>query len=165
MRKSTLPTVQLHSPTLPCSTKYPRAGPIHGASRVPVRTATAIACARNPRGENNSHRSRRCRVDCPFAVPSRTAEIPRSPATRIFTRILVVFGVGSISRWPNPKSDLRNQCATAQPRLCSCALVTQITSKTEGPPGLPSDARLRRLIRFAPHEVRGWRGGPGRGSP
>ncbi len=33
-------------------------------------------------------------------------------------------------------------------RLCSCAMVTQITLKTEGPPGLPSDARLRRLIRF-----------------
>ena len=37
---------------------------------------------------------------CPFAVPSRTAEILRSPA--IFTRLLVVFGVTSIARWRNP---------------------------------------------------------------
>jgi hypothetical protein len=53
------------------------------------------------------------------------------------------------------KSDLRNHCATVtvQPRLYSCAMVTQITLKTEGPPGLPSDARLRRLIRSAPLEV------------
>jgi hypothetical protein len=46
------------------------------------------------------------------------------------------------------KSDLRSNCATVQPRLYSCAVLTQITLKTEGPPGLPSDARLRRLIRF-----------------
>ncbi len=32
-------------------------------------------------------------------------------------------------------------------------MVTQITLKPEGPPGLPSDARQRRLIRFAPLEV------------
>jgi hypothetical protein len=52
------------------------------------------------------------------------------------------------------KSDLRNHCATVQPRLYSCAMVTQITLNTEGSPGLPSDARLRRLIRSAPLKVR-----------
>jgi hypothetical protein len=48
--------------------------------------------------------------------------------------------------WPGPKpqkSDLRNHHAIVQPRLCDCLMVTQITltSKTEGPHGLPSGRR------------------------
>ena len=37
------------------------------------------------------------------------------------------------------KSDLRNHQAIVQPRLYDCLMVTQITLKTEGPHGLPSD--------------------------
>ena len=36
-------------------------------------------------------------------------------------------------------SDLRNHQAIVQPRLYDCLMVTQITLKTEGPHGLPSD--------------------------
>ena len=96
--ESTCSTVQQHTPRYLCSTKYHT--PIHGAPRAPVRRSLPSAYARNKRGENNSRRSRRCRVTAPFADPSRTAEILRSPV--IFTRLLVVFGVASISRWPNP---------------------------------------------------------------
>ena len=40
IRKPTRRTVQQHTPTLLCSTKYH--GPIHGAPRVPVRKVIAI---------------------------------------------------------------------------------------------------------------------------
>jgi hypothetical protein len=64
-------------------------------------------------------------------------------------------------RGPRPgpaKSDLRSHWhqAIVQPRLCDCLVVTQITLKTEGPRGLPSDTGLRlqadppwRLPRYA----------------
>ncbi len=47
----------------------------------------------------------------------------------------------------NRESGLRNHQAIVQPRLYDCLMVTQITLKTEGPHGLPSNTGLRRLIR------------------
>jgi hypothetical protein len=36
--------------------------------------------------------------------------------------------------------------AIMQPRLYDCAVAAQVTLKTEGPHGVPSDTGLRRLI-------------------
>ncbi len=48
-------------------------------------------------------------------------------------------GPGPEARGGSLKSDLRSHCAIVQPRLYDSAVVTQITLKTEGPHGLPSD--------------------------
>ena len=56
--------------------------------------------ARNPRGENNSRRSRRCIVTAPLL--SRHVRPRYCAVQRFFTRLLVVFGVTSIARWRNP---------------------------------------------------------------
>ncbi len=51
-------------------------------------------------------------------------------------------GGGSLNK-SQLKSDLRNHQAIVQPRLYYCLMVTQITLKTEGPHGLPSDRSPR----------------------
>jgi hypothetical protein len=93
IRKSTRRTVQQRTPTFLCSTKYH--GPIHGASRVPVRKATSSSLSRNPRGKNYSRRSRRCTVTAPLL--SRHVR-PRHYAVQRFLRAFSLFLVQPASQ-------------------------------------------------------------------
>ena len=90
--KSICRLVKQHTPIFACIRNYH--SPIHGARRAPVRNSLPTSNARNPRDKIHSLRSRRWRVDCPVAAPSRTAETLRSPA--IFTVTPLSFDVASI---------------------------------------------------------------------
>ena len=104
IRKSTRRTVQQHTPTFLCSTKYH--APIHGAPRVPVRKATPSSLSPNPRGKNYSRRSRRCIVTAPLL--SRHVR-PRYCAVQRFLRAFSLFLVQPASQDGEPPFGLCHQ--------------------------------------------------------
>ena len=88
------------------------------------------------------------------AVPGTTYQVPDTLGN--FSVRVSLAGIEPVGF--RVKSDLRNHCAIVQPRLYDSAMFTQITLKTEGPHGLPSDHGPRRLIRQRRRSGYAWPG-------